>query len=270
MAEATPRGTSRRLQGLRVLVTRPQHQSGPLAALIESHGGTAIRFPVIEILPAHDQHTARALMAGLDDFSLVIFISANAVREGLALAKSLPQRARVAAVGEASAAALEGAGVERVLRPADGASSEALLALPELGADAIAGSRVLIVRGEGGRELLGCTLSERGARVTHAEVYRRARPRVDAGEVAAQGRAGGIDAVVVTSVQGLENLFEMLGQRDAEWLARAGFVVISERLARRARALGVSEAPVVAARADDEALVDALIRWRAAHSDDGA
>jgi uroporphyrinogen-III synthase len=269
MADAAPRDTSPRLAGMRVLVTRPRRQSAALAALIEAHGGTAIRFPVIEILPVRDPQAARAAMAALDDFSLVIFMSPNAVEQGLALVKGVPRRARIAAVGEGSAAALGQAGMRNVLRPADGASSEALLALPELGADEVAGSRVLIVRGEGGRQLLGGTLSKRGARVTYAEVYRRARPEGDAGGVAERGRTGGIDAIVVTSVQGLENLFEMLGGGDAEWLERAGYVVISERLATRARAMGVRGEPVVAARADDEALVEALMRWRAGHADDG-
>ncbi len=270
MSDGAPRAARPPLEGLRVLVTRPAHQSGALAALIESRGGTAIRLPVIEILPARDRDAAGALMGGLEAFSLVIFISANAVREGLALVDRVPRRARVAAVGEASAAALEQAGFEHVLRPAGGASSEALLALPELAEDALAGCRVLIVRGEGGRELLGRTLSERGARVAYAEVYRRAKPRLDASRVAEQGRAGGIDVVVVTSVQALENLFEMLANGGARWLKDTGFVVISERIARRARALGVTHAPLVAARADDEALVAALIEWRACHPGGGA
>lgn len=270
MTDSASRVARRRLDGLRVLVTRPQHQSAPLASLIESQGGIAIRFPAIEILAPRDPDAARALMGGLDDFALVIFISPNAVREGLALAKRRPRRARVAAVGEGSAVALERAGFEHVLRPAEGASSEALLALPELDRDTLAGSRVLIVRGEGGRGLLGCTLSQRGARVTYAEVYRRARPRLDAAGVVEQGRAGGIDVVVVTSVQALENLFEMLAVDDSKWLERAGFVVVSERVARRARALGVRDEPVVAAGADEEALVEALIRWRASHPGGGA
>ena len=105
MTDSAPRVARRRLEGLRVLVTRPQHQSARLASLIESHGGTAIRFPAIEILPPRDPDAARALMGRLDDFSLVIFISPNAVGEGLALAKSRPQRARIAAVGEGSAVA---------------------------------------------------------------------------------------------------------------------------------------------------------------------
>ncbi len=71
-------------------------------------------------------------------------------------------------------------------------------------------------------------------------------------------------------MQALENLFEMLANGGARWLKDTGFVVISERIARRARALGVTHAPLVAARADDEALVAALIEWRACHPGGGA
>ena len=75
-------------------------------------------------------------------------------------------RAAFAAVGESTAAALSQAGAAAVLWPVDGASSEALLALPELDETAVVGATILIVRGEGGRQLLGDTLSKRGARVT--------------------------------------------------------------------------------------------------------
>ena len=268
MADAAPLDATRALAGMQVLVTRAQHQSEPLAALIDAHGGTAIRFPVIDIVAPQDSRAARAAMAKLDDYSLVIFVSPNAVEHGLAHSSSAPTRARMVAVGEGSAAALEQAGLGPVLRPAEGASSEALLALRELGEDAVSGSRVLIVRGEGGRQLLGGTLSKRGARVTYAEVYRRAKPEVDVGRIAERGRAGGIDTVIVTSLQGFDNLFKMLGDGDAAWLKKTGYVVISERLAARARALGIMDPPVVAARADDDALVEALIRWRTEHPKD--
>ena len=85
MADAAARRSGAALAGLRVLVTRPRHQSAGLAALIESCGGTAIRFPVIEILPARDLRPAQAAFASLDDFDRVIFVSPNAVEHGLAL-----------------------------------------------------------------------------------------------------------------------------------------------------------------------------------------
>jgi uroporphyrinogen-III synthase len=156
-----------------------------------------------------------------------------------------------------------------VLRPAAGASSEALLALPELDETVVAGSEILIVRGEGGRQLLGDTLSKRGAQVTYAEVYRRAAPEVNGGGPGSGGSNGGIDIIVITSLAGIENLFAMLGADAAGWLKEAGYVVVSERLAAHARALGIKEQPVIAAGADDRALLAALHRWRAAHPGDG-
>ena len=272
MADPGARDPGGALAGLRVLVTRPRGQSAGLVALIEACGGVAIAFPVIDILPVHESRAGRLVLESLDDFDRVIFVSPNAVEHGLALMEgedARQTRAAFMAVGASTAAALERAGVGAVMRPAGSASSEALLALPELQGDALAGTRILIVRGEGGRELLGDTLSKRGARVQYAEVYRRACPVPDDGTVAACGEQGGIDTIVITSVQGLENLFEMLGEAAVGWLRKTGYVVASERLATRVLGMGITQPSVVAAGADDEALVEALLRWREAHPDNG-
>jgi uroporphyrinogen-III synthase len=271
MAEARP--ALRSLAGLRVLVTRPRHQSGGLVSLIEAHGGVAVRFPVIEILPARDPRAvqaAREALVSLGEGDMAIFVSPNAVEHGLALVDTAAIRARIAAVGESTAAALEAAGLTSVLRPAEGASSEALLALPELAGEAVAGSRIVIVRGAGGRPLLGDALSKRGARVAYAEVYRRERPESDPERIAELGAAGGIDAVVVTSIEGFENLFSALGETAAAWLRELGYVVVSERLAKHGQALGIAETPLVAAGADDEAMLEALLRWRGEHQGTGS
>lgn len=271
MTEAGTQGTRAGLEGLRVLVTRPRHQSAGLAALIEQRGGTALRFPLIEILPARHSSAARSLLARLDDFALVIFVSVNAVTHALALmddARARDTRARVAAVGESTALALREAGFAGVLQPAGTAGSEGLLALEALSAARVAGSRVLIVRGESGRPLLGETLSKRGAAVTYAEVYRRARGQADDTALAELGAGGGIDTIVITSAGGLESLFSLLGE-GADWLKSAGYVVASERLAVHARSFGIREQPLVAAGADDESLLEALIRWREEHAHAG-
>lgn len=275
MAEARP--ALRSLAGLRVLVTRPRHQSDGLVSLIEARGGVAIRFPVIEIVPARDPEairSAREALTALGDDGVAIFVSPNAVEHGLALAGGPANfRGRIVAVGESTAAALEAAGFRSVLRPSEGASSEALLALPELAAKALAGCRIVIVRGEGGRPLLGDTLSRRGARVAYAQVYRRERPpggASEVAEVAELGAAGGIDAVVVTSVEGFDNLFDLIGEARGSWLREAGYVVVSQRLAEHARSLGISQAPLVAAGADDDALLEALARWRGLHPGSGS
>lgn len=262
MDEARVRSPAGSLAGLRVLVTRPRHQAAGLAARIEGLGGTALRFPVIDILPAAEPERAALAMQSLEASGVAIFVSPNAVEHGLALLGRAPSRLpRIVAVGESTAAALEGAGLGPVLRPESGSTSEALLALPELAEQAIADTAVLIVRGVGGRELLGETLSKRGARVTYAEVYRRARPQAPG----LPPEAAGAHAVVVTSAEGLDNLLALAGEA-AGRLREAGFVVASERIARHARDLGVTNEPVVAAGAGDAELLDALLRWRADQS----
>src|SRR5438874_1776354 len=73
----------------------------------------------------------------------------------------------------------------------------------------VAGKRVLIVRGEGGRELLGESLAARGALVEYAQCYRRVRPAIDAAPLLAAWRRGELDAVTVLSAQALDNFIDL-------------------------------------------------------------
>ena len=169
MAEAS-------LSGLGVLVTRPAHQAGELVAAIEAAGGRAIRFPTIEIVPRNDADVERDA-ADLGEPDIVIFVSANAVRFGLGYAGS----ASVAAVGPATAAAIEAAGRDVDIRPAEGFDSEHLLA--EAALEDVGGKTVRIVRGNSGRELIADTLRGRGAIVEYLAVYERRAPAADTGEI---------------------------------------------------------------------------------------
>src|SRR3989338_2621030 len=197
------------LQGVRVLVTRPAAQAQSLAQRIEQAGGEAIRFPTLEIAAARDVATLERVLAGIAHFDLAVFISPNAVAHGLAHLKmhgGLPARLTIAAIGRSTARALTEAGIVNPITPVDGSdpatapgvalpppsleSSEALLARPEL--QQVAGKRVVIFRGEGGRALLGDTLRARGAQVEYAECYRRVRPNTDAAPLSARLRDNGI------------------------------------------------------------------------------
>jgi uroporphyrinogen-III synthase len=242
------------LAGRRIVLTRPAGQAGQLAALVRAAGGEPVLFPTLEILDTENVQPLIALVERLETFDLAVFISANAVNKALALVqsrRSWPPGLRVAAVGRASASALQRHGFPAVIVPEQGFDSEALLALPEL--NQVAGKRVLIFRGEGGRELLANTLAARGAVVEYAECYRRSLPQIDAAPLLALWGQGQLDAYTATSREALTNLFEMLGADGRPWLQATPLFVPHERIAAAARALGVRT--VVLTAPGDEGLV---------------
>ena len=180
------------LAGRGILVTRPAHQAEGLCALIEAAGGRALRFPVLEIRPAADVAAVQAGLGRLAESDLAVFVSANAVNCTLdTLApRPWPADVRIAAVGAATARALEDRGLHVTHCPETGFTSEALLALPAL--RDMSGRRVLILRGDGGREQLRETLTARGAQVDYLEVYQRAQAQTEF-----LGQIGGLGGNVV-------------------------------------------------------------------------
>jgi uroporphyrinogen-III synthase len=250
------------LAGLGVLVTRPEPQAAPLSLLLEEAGARVFRLPAIDIVPIADRPVLRAALGPLDRFHWVLFVSANAVKHGAFLLEGRRNPA-LAAVGPATAAALENAGHRVSLVPPGGFDSESLLATPEL--TNVARSRVLIVRGEGGRELLGDELRRRGAEVQYAEVYTRRCARPVLGAVPAVESAwvaGQIDVVTATSAELLRCLVEILTPAGRALLRGSVLLAGGARIADAARRMGHEGEIVVARAADDASLMDALVEWR--------
>ncbi|WP_455383769.1 uroporphyrinogen-III synthase [Acidihalobacter prosperus] len=253
---------SKTLDGLGFVVTRPAHQAEALCERITAAGGRAIRFPVLEILDPADSRALLDIIERLDDFDLAVFISPNAVNKAMNLIharRGWPPGLRVAAIGAKSAKELERYGLAVDLRPGRRFDSEALLAEPAL-AD-MRGKRVVIFRGDGGREVLGDTLAARGAEVAYGNAYRRGRPKTDTGTLFYHWSRGEINAVLVTSTEGLRNLFDMVGKLGQMWLRKTPLIVGSERIAEAAKELGHTLDPLVAADPSDEAMFDALQSW---------
>lgn len=245
------------LTGLGVLVTRPLGQAAGLRARLEALGARPILYPTLEIQPPADTASLERRLAELADYDLALFVSPTAVQQGLPRIPVWPEELRVAGIGSGTAAALREAGIAAVLAPTDGADSEHLLALPEL-AD-MAGYRVLIFRGEGGRELLAETLAARGACVAYAECYRRGLPVADPGALLDDWRRGGIQAVTVLSAQGLDNLFTLLGADNAALIRATPLFAPHPRIVEHARALGVTRA--IATPPGEAGLTRALVEY---------
>jgi len=249
----------KKLQGLRVWVTRPEHQAEPLCKLIESNGGNAIRLPLLSIQPPGDRAAAQTMLARAADFDWVIFTSINAVQQGVALApEKLRWPARRICIGPGTARALAAAGLGQGQTPeGGGSSSEDMLALPQL--QNLRGQRVLIVKGEGGRDLLPRVLTSRGAQVEQAEVYRRVPAEIKPKQL--EALVSDIDAIIVTSGEALEHLAGLAAERSV--LFSAQLVVPSKRVVQMAQDLGFICTPLIPSHISDQDIVEALHDWHA-------
>ena len=249
------------LQGRRILVTRPARQANGLMALIAARGGESVCFPLIDIAPPADWDSTDAAGRRLEALSLVVFVSPNAVAYGLGriLARhTWPAQLIAAAVGPGTAKALAEAGVERIAVPQARYDSEALLALDDLSTERVQGREVLILRGDGGRELLAETLRERGATVTCVTCYRRLVPQNGA-SVQSLLRDEALDAVTLSSSEGLRNFMDLLDIDGQARLFKLPAFVPHRRIAEEAARLGLSR--VVLTEPADDGLVAGLCTY---------
>jgi len=246
------------LAGLTVVVTRPDRQAGPLLGLLREAGAVAVAFPtlVIEQIELDDDARERCTP---DAHDWVIFTSTNAVECAFAQLPH-PARAHVAAVGRATARALEELGITVDATPAEVSDSEGLLATRELAE--VGGRRILILKGAGGRDKLRATLAARGAEVTLGEVYRRriATPTDAALEQLAQACSADAPAFAVTSVDVLDALLGLAPESRFPRLKRAVLLVPGERVAAAARERRWSGRIIVAPSAEDATMVATLVR----------
>jgi uroporphyrinogen-III synthase len=205
------------------------------------------------------------LIDRLDEFDLAIFISPNAVNKAMNLIKArraLPTHLQLAAIGRSGVRELRHFGITAVIAPAARFDSEALLELPAL--RDVAGKRIVIFRGDGGRELLGDTLTARGAAIEYAECYRRGRPQLDAAPLLKAWARNEVHAITGTSSEGLRNLYDLVGKPGQSWLKKTPLFVPHPRIEQAARELGI--ATVVLTAQGDEGLVQGLEQWFAVHA----
>lgn len=250
------------LAGRHVVITRPAGQAEHLATLLVEQGAHPVFFPVLTIRDCADITPVLDAAIALDTYDLAVFVSPNAIEKALDII--LPRRAWPAhvpavALGKMSEQALMRRGVTHVISPPLRFDSEALLELPEL--VAVAGKRIIIFRGETGRELLGETLIARGAEVHHVACYRRLASKADPGPLLKRWEAGTLDAVTLTSSEGLRYFFEMIGHLGQAWLKKTPVFVTHQRIALQASALGLQQ--IIPTAPGDDGLLAELMQYYA-------
>jgi uroporphyrinogen-III synthase len=248
----------------RVLVTRPAgNAADALCAAVQAAGYEAYHQPLLELeglpqLPA----AQRGMLLDLDRYQHIIFISANAVQFGMALVEDfwpqLPVGLHWYAIGAATAAVLARCGIIAIT-PENDMSSEGLLAVPAL--QKVREQRVLIIKGEGGRDTLTQELTRRGAVVDELACYRRTPSVLPTGALAAKLVQWNIDVIMLSSGEGLANLLLLLSPAETLKLKQTSLIVPSQRVARMAQEAGF-ERIVIAENASDMAMLHALQQWR--------
>lgn len=235
------------------LVVRPAAQANQLVQMLRQLGHAPLCCPLLETRPGCDLPHLGDMLREAD---LVIAVSMHAVHFAhhflLQTGQTWPH-IDYFAVGQASADAFAEAGIQ-ALCPAD-PRSEGLLALPAL--QRVSGRRVLILRGNDGRDLIARTLASRGALVHYCATYERHYPDLDGDALTRHWQAAGLDSLLITSGELLQRLLALVPGPQHPWLYDRLLVVPSPRVAEMAEGAGFTRI-VIAQGASNQALVAAL------------
>ncbi|HEX3634018.1 MAG TPA: fused uroporphyrinogen-III synthase HemD/membrane protein HemX [Paraburkholderia sp.] len=260
-----------------VVITRPAGQSNELIAQLAAADVAVLDFPLIDIARVTDDAPLRAALASLERYALVVFVSPNAVDHAFARRDAIwPHALPIGVVGPGSVQALVRHGVTapayNVISPPSVPDddtgrfdSEGLFAALDaaLGASTLEGKRVLIVRGDGGREWLADRLREAGAEVETVAAYRRLVPEPSIGGWSRVHKllAGEPHAWLLTSSEGVRNLHDLAQEHltvdEITQLKHAALITPHPRIAETARALGFDS--ITVSGAGDERIVRALL-----------
>ena len=259
---ATKAETSGPLSAVHLLITRPVMPAARTATRVAALGATALIFPTLIIEPPADSEPLKAALARIVDYYAALFVSPSAAEMALAPMAStpcnLPASLLVFAPGPGTAEELSRLGVERVEMPESSFDSEGVLALPSLRAAAVKGKRIVIFRGNDGRELLREELSRRGAMVDAITAYQRRPPNTPATGLLELLRAGKVNAVSAMSSDAISNLVQLVPAMEREKILFTIAVYASHaRIVDSARALGFRT--VIETQAGDAGLITALL-----------
>lgn len=248
-----------------IVITRPRAQAEAFAQRISALGREAIVFPLLEIHPLADPAPLLAALANLNDYAMVAFVSPNAIDAAFSILHGWPAGVPLAVMGEGSRNALAHYGVTSantaIVSPLDPERTDSQTLLEALDIGALRGKRVLIVRGETGRELLADALRAAGIQVDQVAAYRRTAPVLDdACRKQLSALLNTKNDWIVTSSEALRNLLQMVKQvSDDAGVAKMqqqSIVVPHVRIEETAQMLGFSD--ITLTGSGDERLLAAL------------
>jgi uroporphyrinogen-III synthase len=206
-----------------------------------------------------------AALNNLGDYAMVSFVSPNAIAAAFAAQKNWPRELTLSVMGEGSRSALAHHGVNadthNIVSPKDLEQTDSQTLLKELDLASLRGKKVLIVRGESGRELLADELRAAGVIVTQVAAYRRVIPELDVARRAQlMALVDSQNDWIITSSEALRNLIHLVQQLAMKdgvaKMQQQKIIVPHARIAETARALGFHDIRLTGS--GDEHVVAAL------------
>ncbi len=242
------------LAGKRILITRARNQTRVLADKIKELGGTPVEFPTIDFAPLEDFAQLDQSLSRAGEFDWVILTSANGVHsvakrlEALGLPPAILNKRRLAAIGPATAQALQDLGLQVDFVPSRYLGAQIAAELP-----VARGQSALLLRADIASDVLATGLLGRGVNVVNVPAYRTVMPAFNPSDLAQ------VDAVTFTSSSTVRNLYEMLGG-DWRTLGQAAVLSIGPVTADSARELGL-HVDAIATEHTIEGLVAAMLAF---------
>jgi uroporphyrinogen-III synthase len=222
------------------MVTRAAHQAGKLSEGLRALGAEPVEIPVLEICAPESFDPLDAALLWLDSYDWLILTSANAVRAlaertaALEIVLTQPVRLKVAAVGDATAAAARLIGLQVDFVPEAYVAEKLVEGLQAR----VAGQRILLARAAVARDVIPDTLRAAGAEVDVVEAYRNVLPDA-APEQLRQALGKGIDVATFTSSSSATHLAEAARVAVIAWpLAGVPAVSIGPITSQTLRELG--------------------------------
>lgn len=250
------------LAGLNIINTRPVNRAQPLTDALMQKGALVTAIPLVENIPLALSAEHRQYLLNLDLYDVVFVVSPTAAKLGLALLGDYwpqwPIAVQWLAIGEATAEVLHQYGLQAIVPTQE--TSEGLLQLPCL-QQLQQGQKMLVLRGQGGRNLVRDNLQQQGVKVDYLDLYQRQVP-INSQQLWQQQK-NSPDLVVITSGEILQSWRQLVG----EHFSKIPMVVISKRLVAMAKALGVMQV-ITAASTRPEDIVHAIQQWHKGQTHD--
>jgi uroporphyrinogen-III synthase len=225
---------------INVLITRPENEGRRLATMLDELGIASQCQPMFDYqtnnnLKSNNSEALEQLFNKVNQ-PIIIFISVAAVTHAntLRIINSWPA-SKIFSIGAATTQALTALSIDSISPEIQ--TSEGLLTLPEL--QSIEGQDIIIVRGNGGREHLANTLRTRNGIVYYIEAYQRIWRQLP-NNIEQYWRTHNINCMVITSDAILQSVVQLINLSDEYWRTNCYWVVVSERIAQNAKALGLT------------------------------